>query len=47
MAQMNLGGFNIVRVDRSYDATLVPLLKQYCFDMKDGFRATGGFHIPA
>jgi predicted acetyltransferase len=40
MAQMNLGGFNIVRADRSYDATLVLLLKQYCFDMKVWFPRT-------
>ena len=41
MAQMNLGGFNIVRADRSCDATLVPLLKQYCFDMKVWFPRIG------
>lgn len=34
---MNLVGFNIVRADRSYDAILVPLLKQYCSDMKVWF----------
>jgi predicted acetyltransferase len=37
MAQMSLGGLEIVRADRSYDGTLVPLLKQYCVEMKMWF----------
>ncbi len=31
---MALADFHIVRADRSHDATLVPLLKQYCRDMQ-------------
>jgi predicted acetyltransferase len=43
MAQMNLRDFHIVRADRSYEGTLVPLLKEYCFNMKAWLpRRSGG-----
>ncbi len=32
---MDLADFNIVHADRSHDATLVPLLQQYCHDMEE------------
>jgi len=31
---MNLADFHILRIDRAYDATLAPLLKQYCCEMR-------------
>ena len=31
---MNLADFHILRVDRGHDATLAPLLKQYCCEMR-------------
>jgi len=31
---MNIADFNILRVDRAHDATLAPLLKQYCCEMR-------------
>jgi predicted acetyltransferase len=34
MAQMNLANVQILRVDRTNDATLAPLLKQYCLEMR-------------
>jgi predicted acetyltransferase len=34
MPQMNLADFHILRIDRAYDATLAPLLKQYCCEMR-------------
>ena len=37
MAPMSVGDLDILRADRSYDGTLVPLLKQYCLDMKVWF----------
>jgi len=34
MAQMKLADLHILRVDRAHDATLAPLLKQYCYEMR-------------
>jgi predicted acetyltransferase len=34
MAQMNLANVHVLRVDRTHDATLAPLLKQYCCEMR-------------
>ncbi len=37
MAQMDLGGFKMTRSDRSFEASLAPLLRQYCSEMRVWF----------
>ena len=50
MAQMNLANVQILRVDRTNDATLAPLLKQYCLEMRAWIAPTSdteGFTYPS